>query len=544
MTDDLDALLGDVDDTNAFQSAAAAEKRMHEHEMRKGDRLVVDRDDEDTAKGFLRRIQNAAADPELEPFHKGYIKAMGTHTAIIAKFRDITSDKAVTDAIAAVIKKYRYTFSRNIESIEKIYSEFVTSYSPDMVMKKNRQDFYLFFQAEDMDQNRLDFLLIKELFLRLREYNSRFRKEWDDLQRGIGVMNLVSDSKSIYTDCNTTIDEALRFCSATDTFARFLSAVLGVPEGSHDVLERDIGNKIVYFESFSYDYASLFKNTTPQRKDDLDDILSPIRPDEKVREKIPAAEKPAELHTFTRSEASCPLGFTVRGTSAWNRVEPYIIKIDGAKLSKDNSDLDAAVHFNAEVPDQMKVNSIVKRSMLRFIKDPSLNVRNQYKEFVFRTITVQVQDIANHLGIPDERIALFAYHLAPLTIWKLLIDVFNETQVGVCYKMLSDNRVSRFIPSEYLKEKTLEWFEENINQLDLPFDRVSEYSEFKRLVQDQYTREKEHSLKKLDQAIDQYFQKTGKKLDRDSLLKKKIKELFSTRMICVFNRFIDRTIFK
>ena len=546
MPDDLDALLSDVDDSHAFSNAEAAEKRLHEQEMRRGDRVVIDPEDSNTATGFARRVGKAAANPDLDPFRKGYLNAMAAHSASIAKFRELTSDKAISDGIAAVMKKYRYTFSRSIESIEKIYSEFVTSYNPDMIMKKNRQDFYLFFQSEEMDQNRLDFLLIKEIFLRLREYNSYLRKEWEDLQKGIGVINLVSDSKTIYTDCNKTIDEALQFCSATDTFARFLAVVLGMPDGEYDVLERDIANKVVYFESFRYAYDEIFKNTgdsSPKERGELDDILPKFKPAISVPEKKSPDAAPAE-HSFKRAEASCPSNFTVRGTCAWNRIEPYIIRIDGAKLSKDSSDMDAAVHFNAEIPDPVKVNGIVKRAMLRFIKDQSLNIKSAYTEFVFKTISVQIQDIADSLGIPDERMALFAYHLAPLTVWKLLIDIFTETQVGVCYKMLSDNRVSRFIPQEYLKEKTMEWFEQNINQLDLPFDRVSEYSEFKRIVLERYNAEKERSIQKIDLAAEQFFQKTGKRLDKDALLKNKAKELFGTRMIPVYNRFIDRTIFK
>lgn len=548
MNDDLDSLLGDVDSVNEFQGALAEEKRIHEQEMRKGDRVVVDTEDMDTEKKFRSRVASAASNPDLLPFHHGYIKAIGTHNEIIAQFRDLTSDKAVTDTMVSVMKKYRYTFSRNVENIEKTFSEFLTSYSPDMIMKKNRQDFYLFFSTEEMNQNRLDFLLIKELFLRLREYNGRFRKDWEELNRGIGVINLVADGKSTYALCSEIINGALAFCEKTDLYVQFLSLVLGMQEGSYDVLEKDIGNKIVYFESFPYAIDGIFlRSLAPEREKISDDMLSldKVSPDAGPAKAV-APEEPRSrpAHTFSRVEPSYNPNFTVRGSCAWNKIEPYIIKIDGAKLSKENADLDSSVYFNAELPDPVKVNGLVKRAMLRFMKDSSVNIKPLYSEFIFKTISVQIHDVADYLAIPEERVSLFTYHLGPLTVARLLLDIFTETQVGVCYKMLADNRVSRFIPSEFIRDRSLVWFENNINQLELPFDRVSEYSELKRLVQDKYVREKDHSLQKIDQAVEQYYRKTGKRLDRDALLKNKMNELFGTRMISVYNRFIDRTIFK
>jgi len=551
MPDDLESILSDVDNTHTFQNAQAEEKRVHEQEMRKGDRVVVDKDDAAAEKNFLARVSKEQKNNALEPFRKGYIKALGTHNEIMSQFREMTSDKVINDVLAGMMKKYRYTFSRSIEGIEKTFSEFLTSYSPEMISKKNRQDFYLFFSSEDMNQNRLNFLLLKELFVRLREFNSRFRRDWDELQKGIGVINLVTEGKSTYTVCSGIIADALSFCEKTDQFVRFLGIVIGIGENDLDVLDRDIGNKIIYFESFDYSYDKIFSSAIDAPDEDStgdDDIFAldmvPV-PKERPR-KIAPSSSPVETSApaaFSRSD-SYSSNFTIRGTSTWNRVEPYIIRIDGSKIVKDTADLESTVYFNREIPDTVKVNGIVKRAMMRYMKNASSGIRTEYAEFIFRTVSVQVREIAEYLGVPDERKDLLTYHLGPLTIARLLNDLFTDTQVGLCYKILSDNRVARFIPSEFIREKTLDWFEQNINGLDLPFDRVSDFSEFKRIAQEKYNTDRDISLQKIDRAVEQYLQKTGKKLDRDAMLKSKAKELFGARMMIVYNRFLDRTVFK
>ncbi|MGL4368066.1 MAG: hypothetical protein ACRCUT_00105 [Spirochaetota bacterium] len=495
------------------------------------------------------------SNPEIDPFKKGYLEAMGTHNEIIAQFREMTSDKSLNDAVVNVMKKYRYTFSRNIETIEKHYSDFVTSYNPDAVNKKNKQDFYLFFPNEEFNQNRLDFLLLKEIFLRMREFNSRFRKEWDELLKGIGVINLVADGKSTYTVCANTINEALSFCEKTDQFLHFIAAVLSIPENDFDVMERDIANKIIYFESFSYSYRGVFSaadaadraNADKEILDLYDRKKDPKAAPKQAERKIPEKKESSSediTHQFMRADVAYNARFTVRGTCTWNRTEPYIIKIDQAKLLKDYSDLEYSVYFNDEVPDPVKVNGMVKRAIFKYLRDTSAHIKEPYGEFILKTVSHLTSEISGYLDIPFDRTALFIYHLGPLTVSRAVIDIFQETNLGVCYKLLDDTKVSKFIPQEFIREKTLDWYEDNINNQDIPCDRVSDFAEFKRIATEKYNAERIKSMQKIDHAVEQYYAKTGKQIDKGVFLKSKVKELFGVRNIAVFNRFIDKTIFK
>jgi len=547
MIDDLDSLLGDVDSVDGFQNAQREEKRLHELEMRKGDRSVVDPDSLNTEQEFIKRSREAFNKPGIDIFAKGYIEAISSHNEFICQFRELTSDKSLNDTLVNMMKKYRYSFSRNIEAIEKTYSEFLTSYNPDALNKKNRQDFYLFFGKEEYDQNRLDFLLLKEVFLRLREFNSRFRKEWDELLKGIGVINLVSDGKSTYTLCANVINDALFFCEKTDSFLRFVLSILGIASSEYDVLEKDIAGKIIYFESFSYSYHNVFtfftaKNAEDHKKDEALDLYARKNISKPVAAETPKIEPQAQ--SFSRSESLYQSNFTLKGTSSWNRIEPYTIKVDAARILKDQADLDSSMYFNDTVPDPVKVNGNVKRAMIRYMRDTSINIKKAYTEFLFKIITMQTVQIAEYFGIPEDRQLLFVYHLGPMTVFRILSDIFQDTSMGVCYKLLTDNKVSRYVPLEFIKDKVLEWFQENINTQDLPFDRVSDFTEFKKIISDKYSREREASLRKVDHAVNQYFEKTGKKLSGEAIMKSKTKELFGTANIAVYNRFIDKTIFK
>jgi hypothetical protein len=97
---------------------------------------------------------------------------------------------------------------------------------------------------------------------------------------------------------------------------------------------------------------------------------------------------------------------------------------------------------------------------------------------------------------------------------------------------------------EFVKEKILSWYEKNINIFDLPFDRVGEFNEIKRIVTDYYNSDRVKNEAKVEKAIIQYREQTGKSLDKDLMLKKKAVELFGSTMIIIYNRFVDRTLFK
>jgi hypothetical protein len=551
MIDDLESLLSDVDKTTTSKGQDNESLRFHEQAMRKGDRLVVDLSDEDVERRFLSRIDRLRRDKGLDPFRVDYSNAIEQHIKLASQFRETLSENIISESVSTLLKKFRYTLERAIENVEKSANDYISGCSPSGLHKKAKQDFHHFFASQEMTDNRLNFMIIKEVFTRTRELNSRLKKEWEELLKAISVANMSPEGKATYVLCSTIISEAQLFCDKTDSFVTFLAAMLAIPENETDILEKEIAGKTLFFESYDYDCK---RELTIQKTDGIDDgyldIPNEIRKIEplKQRKHDEVADKVSHEEISSRETVDefpiVSIPFTIKGTASWNTKEPYILKVDNAKLIKDYNDLERSIYFNNDIPDPVKVNGLVKRAMILFLRNPEQHIMNEYGEFIFKTISLKMNDLINYFGLPDKNSRLFIYHLGPFTIHKMLVEEFNSTGLGICFKLLPDNKVSRFAPNEFIKEKVLLWFESNINLLELEFDRVSDFNEIKRLINDKYLAEKSRNEDKISKAADQYLAKTGKVIDESALIRKKAAELFGENQIAVYNRFIDRTIFK
>jgi hypothetical protein len=550
MPDDIESLLSDIDSFATFNSADEENERDKKKRMRRGDRAVVDPNDGNIEKIFRKRISDISCDAMLDPFRESYVQAFSIHSDLAVQVRDNVLGKDIGESIADLVRKYRYTWERNIGDIEKTYTEFVTTCNIAALQKKARNNQNIYFPNQEITQQKINFLVMKELFIKVREYNSYFRKYWDDLAKGISALNMVQDGKQLFAVCNTLVSDGLQFCEKTGIFSDLLLAILGIPDADQNILEHELPNKIMFFESFDYEYNGILdKKRYIEKPDEFLDIYTdeketPVFRETEYRERETARQVDTNWNAGKVEVRELNIPFTIKGTCVWNTREPYIIKIDQNRLIKDYTDLENSIYFNSEIPDKIKVAGMVKRSMIHFLRDSSMHIMKKYGEFILKIIPVRIADIASFFRLTEGNQRLFVYHLAPFTMQRILVDWFNHTEIGQCYKLLPDNKVSKYIPVEFIKEKVLLWFEANINVFEMPFDRVSEYNEMKRLVNDRYNEERIINEKKIDKAIAHYHAQTGKVINREMLAKKKAAELYGSMQIIIYNRFIDKTVFK
>jgi hypothetical protein len=557
MTDDLDALLSDVDGGPGLKKTDDG-LMYSERAARRSDRPVVDAKNPSSVGSFRDRIEGNRLDGDFDPFRESFSAAADIHNSYAKQFRDTVFSNLVSESVSSVIKKYRYAYEKALGNIEQAVSDYIVVCAVDKLQKKSRQDFFIFFAHQEITDGRLDFLVIKDLFLILREFNVRIKKEWLDLQKSINVVNMTMEGKQLYSLCFAITAEAMHLCDKTEKFIGFLASLMMLDSNDRDVLEREIPNKAVYFDTFDYDLKKILSTANREKteigetSDEFLDISAEKASSSKTKEKINDDDDSPEIvdarndyqsseETTVSPDSEAKIAFTLRGTSSWNTREPYIIKIDTGALLHDYSDLESSIFFSSEIPDPVTVNGQVKRAMILFMKNPERHILNEYNEFVLRFISFKIDALFDYFGFTGESSSLFAYHLAPVTVHKIMVSHFQETGQGVCFKLMSGNKVTRIIPSEYLKEKVLNWFENNINILDLPFDKVSEYNEIKKKVQEKFLSSRKKNEEKILSAVEKLRQQTGKNVDPALIMQKKAHELFGLSNIHVYNRFIDKT---
>ncbi|HON78640.1 MAG TPA: hypothetical protein PK544_09140 [Spirochaetota bacterium] len=570
MDKDLDRLLTDIEGKTEYDSSRAESLREKQKYARRSD-SSVDYTDSDSGTGAAAAgpVERMPVSNDILFFDKGVLNALREHESFAFDFRKALSETDVSSDVDAILKKYNYTFVRFIENIEKYINAYTIKLNTDTLQKKAKKDFSLFFEGFE-DENRLAFILLIEMFLVLREFNSLANKEWFELSKTVGVLNFASDGKLLYQSLYSIAVSAQAFCEKTGKFLRFLASVVGIPPDNFDVLEREIGSKTVYREGVMYDYGSLFgkkQDESPRTEPYLDisqaggqdeDYSKESGTEDRYREHSEAPQEASTGNTIPESSDSgytprqgashekgsvSAVKFTVKGTRTWNTKEPYVVSLDNEKLQVETQDITQSFFFIDQPNNDDVIQGEIKRGMLKYLRDNSQNIQQGYCDFLAKQISLKTGEIADFFGFSDDR-NLFIYHCGPFTVFRVLYSDFLLLKTGYCFKYLSGNRVSRFLPQEFIKEKVLEWFENNINMFDLPFDSISRYEDMRKAVTKRYYAEVDSNNNRLHEMIKKLHLDANPKFDRDDFFRSKWNEWFGAAQIQVYNRFVERTLFK
>jgi len=130
-----------------------------------------------------------------------------------------------------------------------------------------------------------------------------------------------------------------------------------------------------------------------------------------------------------------------------------------------------------------------------------------------------------------------------VSMYKILLNSFKVYNYGSCYRYDNTKKGVRYFADEFIKNQVLNWYEENINTLELEFDSVSDFDNIKKLIVRHYKEE----VKKFNQKyseINARLSENNKTISMDKLLQMKAYDWIGVANIVVFNRFIAKTIFK
>jgi hypothetical protein len=506
---------------------------------------------------FFRRIAGLQLTGGILLFRGGVLQAVQNHQEFCKTFRMTSIDKESEAGVEEILRQYKYTYIRSIENIEKLYEDYTLVLNPHTIEKAARKDYGLYFEGFE-DRNRVQFLVLREMFIELREFNSLVKKEWRELSKSIGVINLSASGKPLYQSLNSVVDAASAFCSATDEFLKYLGAVLAVPEGHLDLLKSEVQGNTTYHDEYSYAYDDIFEpgryggKVVPVKSEvpGAEDLVPPRRDGaagSSARDRAAAPENqetPPALQGIPAQEPDAETGFfTVKGTRPWNTREPYIIRLNREKLEKDMADLSASFYFLQTPVDDKVLEGEIKRSILRSMRDGGHQLQNAYGEFILKSVFSRIHDITEFFGAGD-MLSLFMYHTGPLPVYMAVLDAFMTGGIGHCFRYGAGKRVTRFMPQEFIKRKVLEWFENNVNVFDLPFDSIQEYETVRKLVTKKYYAAVDDNNRKVDELIEASNLKADPRFDRAEYVKARWKELYGPANIFVYNRFLEKTIFK
>ncbi|MFW5770001.1 MAG: hypothetical protein ACOCX9_01070 [Spirochaetota bacterium] len=565
--DDLDRLLSDIDEQNEYSSSREATREFQQKQARRHDNVVTTEEDgADQKESFLKRIERIDYGNAFEFHDKGIAGAIRYHIDQCNRFKDALTYFDAPEGLQSVLRKYNYTFVRYLENIERHFDKYVIELNKNNLRKKAQKDFPLMFEGYE-EANKINFLLLKEFFVHLRNYNSLVKREWIELGKSIGVINFADGGKALFQQLDNVVAESTGYCKQTDIFLHAVAAILSLPEDDFDILERDMNNRLIYHDYFDYSLENLYSFVPEVREiihkqgqiDEYRKEREQAQDSEKYEEKMPQPMGSQDEHQYnadadveedfsepgleTYSQPSI-VNFTVKGTRHWNTREPYVIHLDQEKLGDDYRQMKDAFYFTMSPISDDALKGEIRRNLVKYKSGSDADVLSGYEEFLSRKITSLFNDIMDEFTISKDNQNLFFYHLGPATVYNILLAEFKNNGYGSCFKYEEGNRIKRFLPAEFIKENVLRWFENNINSLDLQFDSINNFDSMRKMVTKKYYAEIDQFNKRVDEVIRRMDPGAQKKIDRKKFIKQKAPLRFSLMQMIIYNRFVEKTAFK
>lgn len=550
--DELDRLLQDIDSDKDYTAQKAHAKHFKEH--------VLDSELDETIHDIpLPEKKNISE--VVKFFKRGLSSGIHRHIELAKLLRSRLDITEVPEQIVPVIKKSSYSIFKIVEDVEIITDKFLSEINEANLRRKATKDFPLYFPDDYPDDNRLDFIVLKEIYLLLRSFNSIVKKDWTELEKQSAVFNFAEGGKQLSSVLNDIIVEGNSLCKATDVLLELIANHLGLLSHHYNLSDADIRSKLQFNEFKSYTVQSLLNELdTSEFAQDQSEALkhdihkpSPLTSPAGMEESSDSNEynkqqqyeisKSKTQSEYSTQQSTVP--FTVKGTKPWNTREPYILPVDENVLKIEQEDLEYMVYYTKTqlTDDQMK--SELRRALLKLsIDKEKYDIVEDFIEFISKKNVSILHESVEYFDITENDQWLFYYHLGPHTIFRLLLADIQISGEGYCFSSRDGKKIKKLIPYEFLKTIVLEWCDNNVNNRDLPFDSVNALDLIRRQVSKKYFSEIDEFVAKIDAYLGTLNPETLKKLDRKSFIKQKALQVYNQKQIFIFNRFVDRTIFK
>jgi len=549
--DELDRLLEDIDSDKDYTVHKSHVKHYAGHNIEN----QIDEASRDIPLPEKKNISDVA-----KFFKLGLSNGIHRHIELAKLFRSRLDIAEVPEQVVPIVKKSSYSIFKIVEDVEILTDKFISEINEGSLKRKATKDFPLYFPDDYPDDNRLDFIVLKDIYILLRSFNTLIKKDWAELEKQSAVFNFAEGGKQLSSVLNDIIVEGISLCKATDILLEIIAHHLGLLSHHYNLADIDIRSKLQFNEYKSYSVQSLLNELNPSEaekypsetlNEDMQKTayLSSSGLEEPVyttgyhKNELYDNKKSKTQSEFFPQQSTIP--FTVKGTKPWNTREPYILMVDENVLNIEKEDLEYMVYYTKKQVTDDQIKSELRRALLKLTIDKEQSdIVEDFIEFMNKKIVSILNESVGYFEIPDNDQWLFYYHLGPHTICRLLLADIQITGEGYCFSSRDGKKIKKLVPYEFLKTIVLEWCQNNVNNRDLPFDSVNALDLIRRQVSKKYFSDIDEFVAKIDAYLGTLNPETLKKLDRKSFIKQKAMQVYNQKQILIFNRFVDRTIFK
>ncbi|GEM_PF-1313829 len=388
----------------------------------------------------------------LADFKTGYLKPLEEHVITADNLRKYLNSASATQEIKAEFAFKQKEIEEALLDIVRNYSEVEEKLNDAFLETAAHREYYGVFSNDDIDERKLKFLIMKNIYETIKTFNEKVKGNWLFLQKVFekikvqSVNHLFLEQVLLYK-----IYPRLELTEKTDLLLRRMNYILRIKEES-------MGNdrwvaKGSYSSAIEYGHSVLFQSDLSFMDFDESEIITKQSRDESI-------SSTPSVDTAIKN----PFYLDTRGTELFNQSYIYTLKINEERIEVEEKKIRHAIYIETHLGAEESAlrQDLIRKfiSQVRKKTDPVMDYEHfLYEYFDFIAETVILINFAS-MDEVDKRLVL--YHTTPVFFLKIILHFMKEGRTGFIHRRLKRNQMVRELPFEYLKYFLKNWWNTNV----------------------------------------------------------------------------------
>lgn len=397
---------------------------------------------------------SASVIQHLGDFKKGYLKPLEEHILTSDNLRKYLNSAAVTPEIKTEFTFRQKEIEEALLDIVRNYSEIEEKLGEAELETAAHREYYGVFSDDDMDENKIQFLIMKNAYEAMKMFNEKVKKNWLFLQKIFEKIKVQSSNHLFLEQVLLyKIYPRIELVEKTDLLLRRMSYILKIKNETmdHDHWEAEG----VYTSVIDYGLSIIFKEDLNVENFDQDQVIKKTNTEEQSKKQSTGNIDSAIV---------TPFFLDTRGSELFNQSYLYTLKINEEKIEIEEKKIRHAIYIETHLGAEEAAlrQDLIRKfiSQVRKKTDPLADYEHflyEYFDFIAETVI-----LINFSSFDENDKKLTLYHISPVYFLKIILHFMREGRTGFIHRRLKRNQMVRELPFEYLKFFLKNWWNTSV----------------------------------------------------------------------------------
>jgi len=462
-------------------------------------------------------------------FYQPAPEAFAIHSRMIRIISETLLSRSHGSSVQNTIRIHAGTMSDRVEEIQKAFRTYINTASPESLNREAERLERRYFPATGI-QAQLEFIQIKRYYEKIKTFNEIASPLWKKIKKSLDTLSVIPDTASLCAAIRKeSFDEIQTFMRKTDAYLNVIKTHMRAQIDTRDNITGAYQLSATFAPEIDYSFDALFGEKKP-KSTDINIHVSDLT-EEFEEESSTSIAKNIILETREHKLNRASF-FTTNlvGSRDWNRTPEYILEVSVIDYENNIKLFKSAYQISfdsSEIPGKINLSTAMMR------KNTGEKMLKSYRMLVYKTLEEISMNIMGHDFPGLTNPLIFLYHCGPNTIYKILLNTFQQLNVGEMFYVSEKKTLERNYPEAILRREIIEWWNKIFEDFDgEEIDSFLSYTKCLEMVNKEY-----RAL--YNKSLDQKEIETGQRhVGSEKWLREHQRKYFGIRKIEIFKRFL------